>query len=43
MFQSATGYTATIVNGDVIMENGEYTGAVPGALIRGPQARPEAA
>lgn len=40
MFQGATGYIATIVSGEVIMENGEYTGAVPGALIRGPQARP---
>ena len=43
MFQDATGYIATIVSGEVIMENGEYTGAVPGALIRGPQAQPEAA
>ena len=38
MFQGARGYIATIVSGEVIMENGEYTGAVPGALIRGPQA-----
>ena len=38
MFQGARGYTATIVSGEVIMENGEHTGAVPGALIRGPQA-----
>ncbi len=38
MFQGARGYVATIVSGEVIMENGEYTGAVPGALIRGPQA-----
>jgi N-acyl-D-aspartate/D-glutamate deacylase len=43
MFQGATGYIATIVSGEVIMENGEYTGAVPGALIRGPQHRPQAA
>jgi N-acyl-D-amino-acid deacylase len=43
MFQGARGYVATIVNGEVIMENGEYTGAVPGQLIRGPQAMPSAA
>jgi N-acyl-D-aspartate/D-glutamate deacylase len=42
MFQGARGYLATIVNGEVIMENGEYTGAVPGALIRGPQPAPAA-
>ena len=43
MFQGARGYVATIVSGEVIMENGEYTGAVPGALIRGPQQRDRAA
>ena len=40
MFQGATGYLATIVNGEVIMENGQHTGAVPGKLIRGAQAAP---
>lgn len=43
MFQGAVGYIATIVNGEVIMENGEYTGAVPGALIRGTQPAPQEA
>ena len=38
MFQGARGYVATLVSGEVIMENGKYTGAVPGQLIRGPQA-----
>ena len=38
LFQGARGYLATIVNGEVIMENGEYTGATPGKLIRGTQA-----
>ncbi|MEH6586679.1 MAG: amidohydrolase family protein [Halioglobus sp.] len=42
MFQGATGYLATIVNGEVIMENGKHTGAVPGKLIRGAQAAPAA-
>ncbi len=40
MFQGARGYVATIVSGEVIMENGQYTGAVPGTLIRGTQAAP---
>jgi N-acyl-D-aspartate/D-glutamate deacylase len=43
MFQGAKGYIATIVSGEVIMENGQYTGAVPGTLIRGTQAAPAAA
>ncbi len=43
MFQGARGYTATIVSGEVIMENGEHTGAVPGRLIRGSQPAPKAA
>ena len=43
MFQGAQGYLATIVSGEVIMENGTYTGAVPGKLIRGSQAAPRAA
>ena len=37
MFQGARGYSATIVSGEIIMENGQYTGATPGALIRGAQ------
>jgi N-acyl-D-aspartate/D-glutamate deacylase len=37
MFQGARGYVATIVSGEVIMTEGEYTGAVPGKLIRGAQ------
>ena len=40
MFQGARGYAATIVSGEVIMEDGQYTGAVPGKLIRGAQASP---
>jgi len=31
----ATGYVATIVNGEVLLENGEHTGALPGHVIRG--------
>lgn len=42
VFQGARGYTHTIVNGEVIMENGAPTGAMPGKLIRGTQAAPAA-
>ena len=40
MFQGARGYAATIVSGEVIMEDGTYTGAVPGQLIRGTRPAP---
>ncbi len=40
MFQEAEGYRATIVNGEVVMEDGEATGALPGKLIRGSQPAP---
>lgn len=43
MFQAAEGYRATLVNGEVVMENGEETGARPGRLIRGSQSAPQAA
>ena len=33
--QRASGYRATIVSGEVTMENDEPTGALPGRLIRG--------
>jgi N-acyl-D-amino-acid deacylase len=37
--QTATGFKATIVNGGVLMEDGEPTGLTPGRLLRGPLAR----
>ena len=37
--QTATGFTATIVNGEVLVENGETTGLTPGHLLRGPLAQ----
>ena len=43
MYQGARGYVATIVSGEIIMENGEYTGAVPGTLIRGTRLAPKIA
>jgi N-acyl-D-aspartate/D-glutamate deacylase len=37
LVQRARGYRATLVSGDVVLENGEPTGALPGKLVRGPQ------
>lgn len=36
--QTATGFLATIVNGEVLVENGAPTGVTPGQLLRGPLA-----
>ena len=40
LLQGAKGYDATIVSGQVIYRHGEPTGALPGKLVRGPQAAP---
>lgn len=40
LLQRADGYVATIVSGEVVYENGDATGALPGKLVRGPQAEP---
>ena len=40
MFQTARGYRATLVNGEVVMREGTATGALPGKLIRGAQPAP---
>jgi N-acyl-D-aspartate/D-glutamate deacylase len=37
LLQKADGYVCTIKNGAVTFRNGEWTGATPGGLIRGPQ------
>jgi N-acyl-D-amino-acid deacylase len=39
LVQKADGYLATIVNGTVLLRNGEHTGALPGQVLRGPCAR----
>jgi len=36
--QRAEGYRYTIVSGEVTFDNGEATGAMPGKVVRGPQA-----
>ena len=39
LIQKAQGYEATIVSGEVTFRRGEETGARPGKVIRGPQAK----
>jgi N-acyl-D-aspartate/D-glutamate deacylase len=39
LVQGASGYKTTIASGQVIFENGEATGALPGKLMRGEQGR----
>ena len=34
--QYATGIQHVIVNGEVVLRNGEHTGALPGRVVRGP-------
>lgn len=41
LIQRADGYVATLVSGEVIYENGQATGALPGKLVRGPQSAPQ--
>jgi N-acyl-D-aspartate/D-glutamate deacylase len=38
LLQRARGYVATVVSGAVVYREGEPTGALPGRLVRGPQA-----
>ena len=40
LLQRSTGYTATIVSGVPVYREGVATGALPGRLVRGPQAAP---
>lgn len=40
LLQRAEGYVATLVGGEVTYRQGEATGALPGRLVRGPQAAP---
>jgi N-acyl-D-aspartate/D-glutamate deacylase len=41
LIQRARGYRATLVSGRVSFEQGESTGELAGALVRGPRPRPE--
>jgi N-acyl-D-amino-acid deacylase len=40
LVQRATGYRATFVAGQQIVDDDEFTGVLPGQLVRGPQAAP---
>jgi len=40
LLQGAEGYVATIVSGEIVYRDGVETGALPGKLVRGPQATP---
>lgn len=42
LVQDAVGYLATVCAGEVIVENGTPTGAMPGKLVRGPKSVPAA-
>ena len=37
--QRCRGVKATVVNGQVLLDHGKHTGAMPGRLLRGPLAR----
>lgn len=39
LVQKSAGIASTIVAGEVVMRDGEHTGALPGRLLRGPLAR----
>lgn len=43
LVQTANGYRATICAGEITFEDGNYTGATPGRLLRGGKAAPNAA
>ena len=40
LVQTADGYVATLVAGEITYENGEAVGPLPGRLVRGPQGAP---
>jgi N-acyl-D-aspartate/D-glutamate deacylase len=39
LVQRSSGIAATVVNGEVLLRDGQHTGALPGKLLRGPLAR----
>lgn len=41
LLQRARGYSATVVSGVLTYRDGEYCGATPGKLVRGPQPAPK--
>jgi N-acyl-D-amino-acid deacylase len=43
LIQRTRGIAATVVNGEILLQDGKHTGALPGQLLRGPLARREVA
>jgi len=43
LIQRIDGYVATLVSGEIVMRDGQPTGALPGHLVRGSQVEPELA
>jgi N-acyl-D-aspartate/D-glutamate deacylase len=43
LIQRTDGYVATLVSGEIVTRDGQATGALPGRLVRGPQAAPAVA
>ena len=41
LMQTAKGYVATVVSGEVVIDHDQPTGALPGRLLRGARAHPE--
>ncbi len=39
LIQKADGLRATVINGEIVLDNNQHTGALPGELVRGPLAR----
>ena len=39
LVQRCRGVAATVVNGQVLLKDGQHTGALPGRLLRGPLGR----
>jgi N-acyl-D-aspartate/D-glutamate deacylase len=42
LMQTAKGYVATIVSGEIVIDRDEHTGALPGSLLRGARSDPRA-
>ena len=37
--QRSTGFLATVVNGEIVLREGQLPGALPGQFLRGPLAK----
>jgi N-acyl-D-amino-acid deacylase len=39
--QKAVGFVASVVAGEIVLKDGQHTGALPGRLVRGPLSQPD--